>query len=214
MLKATVIGSTGLTGSALVRQLLDDPAIAQVISVSRSPQPSPHAKLAEVLLPDLRDLQSVASALQGDLYFSCLGTTIKTAGSKEKFDAVDRVAMMAFARIARAGDPRSFTLVSAMGADPRSMFFYNRVKGQAEVELTALGFRSLTIFRPSLLVGRRPDFRLAERIAAATLVPLSKVLPSRLGKTMITPAEHLAGRMIAEAKLALPGTRVIKASEI
>ena len=211
---AIVIGSTGLTGSALIRQLLDDSAIAQVISVSRSSLRSSSAKLNEVLIPDLQALPSVASRLQGDLYFSCLGTTIKTAGSKENFDAVDRGAMMTFATIARARDPRSFTLISATGADARSMFFYNQVKGRAEDEVTALGFRSLIIFRPALLVGLRREVRLAERVAEMTLVPLSKILPSRMAKNMITPAEHLAGRMIAEAKLAVPGTRVIRASEI
>jgi uncharacterized protein YbjT (DUF2867 family) len=211
---AIVIGGTGLTGSALIRQLLDDPAIAQVISVSRTSLRSQNAKLIEVLVPDLQLLPSVASRLQGDLYFSCLGTTIKTAGSKEKFDAVDRGAMMTFAKIARACNPRSFTLISATGADPDSMFFYNQVKGRAEEEVTALGFRSLLIFRPALLVGQRREFRMAERVAEVTLVPLSRILPSRIAKNMITPAEYLAGRMIDEAKLARPGTRVIHASEI
>lgn len=211
---ATVIGSTGLTGSFLVRRLLADPSITGVISVSRKSLKISNVKMTDVLVGDLAELPSIEAKIRGEVYFCCLGTTIKTAGSKENFEKVDRAAIVAFAKIAKAQDARSFTLVSAMGADANSMFFYNQVKGRTEIDVKALGFRSLIIFRPALLVGSREEFRLAERIATKTLVPLSRLLPRGIRKFLITDVETLTPRMLAEGKAAPMGVRVILAKDI
>jgi uncharacterized protein YbjT (DUF2867 family) len=211
---ATVIGGTGLTGSALVRQLLADPAITRVISVSRRSSNVSNPKLKEILVADLAELPSIESRIRGDFYFSCLGTTMKAAGSKENFEKVDHDAIVAFAKVAKAHYANSFTFVSAMGANASSMFFYNKVKGQTEDDIKALGLRSLTIFRPTLLVGPRQKARLAEKIAAGTLVPLSRVLPSRIAKNLTTDVETLATRMLEEGKAARPGMHVIPATDI
>lgn len=211
---ATLIGGTGLTGSFLVRQLLADSAITRVIFISRKSSTISNAKLTEVLVSDLAELPSIESRIRGELYFCCLGTTIKTAGSKENFEKVDRAAVVAFAKIAKAHDAKSFSLVSAMGASVGSMFFYNQVKGRTENDVKALGLRSLIIFKPALLVGPRHEFRLAERIAAKTLVPLSNLLPARTRKSLLTNAETLAKRMLAEGKSAPAGVHIIKAKDI
>jgi uncharacterized protein YbjT (DUF2867 family) len=159
-------------------------------------------------------LPSVQSTIRGELYFCCLGTTIKAAGSKENFEKVDHAAIVDFAKIAKAHDARSITLVSAMGANANSMFFYNRVKGRTEDDVKALGLRSLIIFRPALLVGPRAELRLGERLATVTVVPLSRLLPTRIQKSVITEAESLATRMLAAAKAAPPGIHVIVAKDI
>src|ERR1700686_2770504 len=106
----TIIGSTDLTGSFLVRQLLADSAITKAISVSRKPLNISNARLTEVLVSDLAELPSIASKIRGEIYFGLLGTTIKTAGSKENFEKVDHAAIVAFAKIAKAHDARTFTL--------------------------------------------------------------------------------------------------------
>jgi uncharacterized protein YbjT (DUF2867 family) len=211
---ATLIGSTGLTGSFLVQRLLADSAITKVISISRKPLKISSAKLTEVLVSDLAQLPSMETKMRGELYFCCLGTTIKTAGSKENFEKVDHAAIVAFAKIAKAHDAKSFTLVSAMGSNASSMFFYNQVKGRTEDDLKALGLRSLIIFKPALLVGPRHEFRLAEKIATKILVPLSNLLPSRIRKSLITEAETLAARMLAEGKAAPGGVHAIPAKDI
>jgi uncharacterized protein YbjT (DUF2867 family) len=211
---ATLIGGTGLTGSFLVRQLLADSAITKVISVSRRSLEISNPKLTEVLVSDLTELPSIESKIRGDFYFCCLGTTIKAAGGKENFEKVDRAAIVAFARIARAHEAKSFTLVSAMGANANSTIFYHRVKGRTENDVRALGMRSLIIFRPALLVGPRHEFRLAERIMAKTLVPLSLILPARIQKSLATKAETLATRMLTEGKAAPMGVHVIPARDI
>jgi uncharacterized protein YbjT (DUF2867 family) len=211
---ATLIGSTGLTGSFLVQLLLADSAIAKVISVSRKPLKIANTKLTEILVSDLAQLPSMETKIRGELCFCCLGTTIKTAGTKENFEKVDHDAIVAFAKIAKAHDAKSFTLVSAMGANARSMFFYNQVKGRTEEDAKALGLRSLVIFRPALLVGPRLEFRMAEKIATKMLVPLSRFLSTRTQKSLITEAEILATRMLAEGKAAPMGVHVIPAKDI
>ncbi len=211
---ATIIGSTGLTGSFLVRKLLADSAITKVISISRRPLEIPNAKLTDVLISDLAELPSIESKICGEAYVCCLGTTIKKAGSEENFEKVDHDAVVAFAKIAKAHDATSFTFISATGANASSMFFYNRVKGRTENNVKALGLRSLIIFRPALLVGPRREFRLAESIASKTLVPLSRILPTGIWKRLITEAETLAARMLAEGKAAPGGVHVIEAKEI
>jgi uncharacterized protein YbjT (DUF2867 family) len=217
---ATLIGGTGLTGSFLVRHLLADPAITKVMSISRKSLQISNDKLTEVLVSDLAELPLIQSKIgtesqiDGDLYFCCLGTTIKAAGSQANFERVDRDAVVAFAKTAKAQNATSFALVSAMGANARSRFFYNQVKGRTENDVQALGLRSLIIFRPALLVGPRREFRLTEKIAAKTLVPLSHLLPAKTRKSLITAAETLAARMLAEAKVAPPGVHLIKAKDI
>jgi uncharacterized protein YbjT (DUF2867 family) len=211
---AALIGGTGLTGSFLVRQLQADPAITKVISISRKSLKISNAKLIEILISDLAELPSIESKIRGDVYFCCLGTTIKAAGSKEHFERVDHDAVIEFAKIAKAHDAKSFTLVSAMGANASSMFFYNRVKGRTENDITVLGLRSLIVFRPALLVGPRHEFRLAERIATTTLVPLSRLFPAKARKSVITEVETLAARMLAEGKAAPAGVHVIPARDI
>jgi hypothetical protein len=211
---ATLIGGTGLTGSFLVRQLLADPAIMKVISVSRKSLNIKDAKLTELLLTELAELPSIESQIRGELYFCCLGTTIKAAGSKENFEKIDHATIVAFAEIAKRHDAKSFTLVSSVGANASSMFFYNQIKGRTEDDIKALGLRSLIILRPALLVGPRHEFRLSESIVAKTLVPFAQILPVRARKSLITEAETLATRMLVEGKAAREGAHVIQAKDI
>jgi uncharacterized protein YbjT (DUF2867 family) len=211
---AILMGGTGLTGSSLIRQLLADPAITKVISISRKSLEILNPKLVEVLISNLAELPSIESKARGDLFFCCLGTTINEAGSKENFEAVDHVAIVAFAKIAKAHDARSFTLVSAMGAKANSMIFYSRVKGRTENDVGALRLRSLIIFRPALLAGQRKKPRFAERIMAKILLALSSILPVRIQKSLVTRAETLATQMLAYGKSAPPGVHVIQAKDI
>ncbi|HEU4768539.1 MAG TPA: NAD(P)H-binding protein [Pyrinomonadaceae bacterium] len=211
---AIVIGSTGLTGSVLIRLLLADPGITTVISISRRSLNIPDPKLVEILVVDLSELPSITAKIRGDLYFCCLGTTIKTAGSKENFEKVDHDAIVAFAEIAKAYKAKSFTLISSLGANVESGFFYNKVKGRTERDVATLGFRSLIIFRPALLVGPRTEYRFLESIAQRTLVPLSKLLPGHTQRRFITRVETLAASMLAAGKAAPDGVHVIEAKDI
>ena len=211
---ATIIGSTGLTGGCLIGALLADHTITNIVSVSRKSLNVSSSRLTQVLVADLAELPSFAGRARADIYFCALGTTIKAAGSKGKFERVDHDAIVDFAKIAKAHGAQSFTLVSSMGANASSIFFYNRIKGRTENDVTALGFRSLIIFRPALLIGPRHDFRMAERLATKTLVPLSRLLPTRARKSVVTNADALALRMLTEGKAARRGVHVIPAADI
>lgn len=211
---AVIAGATGLVGSLLLPKLLADTSITQVISVSRKRIENSHPKLNQILISDLSELPGRADVLKGDLYFCCLGTTIKDAGTKGNFRKVDYDAPVAFGRVAKANDARSFTLVSAMGANARSVVFYSRVKGECEEALKRLNLRRLVIFRPGLLLGHRSVPRRGERLAITLLEKASAILPARLHRRIATPAESLAKRMLAEGKSARTGGEVIRSGEI
>ena len=168
MATALIAGATGLVGGELLTQLLAAPEYDRVVAVVRRPLALTHPKLS-VVVTEFTALGTVAGQLACDDAFCCLGTTIRAAGSREAFRAVDHVAVLAFAWAAQRGGAKRFFLVSSMGADPTSRIFYSRVKGETEAALVVLGFETLGIFRPSLLLGRRTQFRLGEKLSAALL---------------------------------------------
>jgi uncharacterized protein YbjT (DUF2867 family) len=170
-----VVGATGLVGRETVRALLDTGD--QVVAWVRRPTGLRHPGLSERLV-DFEQLEAAYTlGPEGPPVAAvcCLGTTIKQAGSQERFRRVDYDYVLAFARAAKRAGVGTFAVVTAMGADSRSLVFYNRVKGDVERELTAVGFDSLIIARPSLLMGERDQARLGERLAA----PLMRWLPLR-----------------------------------
>ena len=150
-------GATGLTGEHLLDRLLSEPTISRVLAPSRSPL-AEHAHLDN----PVGQLQDLLPQLDGriDAAFCCLGTTIRQAGSQEAFRAVDQELVLAFARRARELGTRHLLVISALGADPGSSVFYNRVKGETEEALQAMGWPQLTIVRPSLLLGPRRELSL------------------------------------------------------
>lgn len=211
---ATVVGATGLTGSYLMRELHADPSITNIVSIARKRAQEPNSKLTEILISDLNQLSSVELKTPGGLFFCCLGTTIKKAGNRTNFEKVDHAAIVAFAQLAKKSDAQAFILVSAMGANAKSMIFYNQVKGRTEEDVRALNLNSTIIFRPALLTGPRQEFRLAENFAEKTLIPITRLLPPGLQKKIITPAETLAARMLAEGKSSKPGLKILNAKDI
>jgi uncharacterized protein YbjT (DUF2867 family) len=177
---AWIAGATGMVGSHLVDVLLAGDTFASVVTLGRRPLDRAHPKLTQATV-DFAALDAAALLAATDA-FCALGTTIKKAGSKEAFRAVDHDAVLAFARAAKARGAARFYVVTALGADAGSMVFYNRVKGEVEDGLRAMGFASLAIARPSLLVGERSESRPGERLAVAVtglLGPLLKPFASR-----------------------------------
>ena len=211
---AVIAGATGLVGSALLKKLVADPHYSEIISVTRRSMDVQSTKLKEVIVTDFSQLNSVREKLKGDIYFCCLGTTIKSAGSKENFIKVDHDAVLDFAKIAKSHHASSFILVSAQGANPKSKVFYNRVKGQLEEDLKSLSLARLVFMHPSLLIGDRKEFRLGEKIAMGIVTKLAPVLPKKVKKLAMTEVEVLAQRMIEESKLRKSGLSIISAQHI
>lgn len=210
---AVVIGPTGLVGAEVTRRLLEDPEVQRVVAVSRKPL-AEHPKLGQVLIAGLAELPARAAELKGDIYFCCLGTTIKDAGSREAFRKVDHAAVLDFGRIAKSHNARSFAVVTAAGANPASPVFYSRVKGEVETALRQLGLTRLVIFRPGLLIGDRRSFRPAERLMIAAFRALSGLLPRYWLKRSATEVQRLAERLIVEGKQMAFGTFVISSEAI
>ena len=206
---ALVAGATGLVGRSLVQRLLDDADTASVVALTRRPLAIPHPKLVEAVVEFDHLGDYVLPAV--DDYFCCLGTTIREAGSRDAFREVDLGYAVAVARLAlTAGATRCF-VVTALGANPTSRVFYNRVKGEVEVELGRLPFRTVVAFRPSLLGGERAQARAGERAALAVARPLAPVLPSRYRPV---DADTVARAMLACAKTDAVGRFVVESGAI
>jgi len=192
---AVVAGYTGLVGRHLLTQLLDDPRYAKVIAVGRRSPAVTHAQL-ETVTSDLADLGKIATRLTADDAFCCLGTTLRAAGSKAAFEAVDYHMVVNFARAAHAAGARRFFMVSSLSADPRSPIYYSRVKGRAEQALRETGFDTLHIVQPSLLLGDRSEKRLGEGLAQMLAPALNPLLLGRLAKYRAVRAEDVAAALL------------------
>lgn len=190
---AMVAGGTGLVGQALVRRLLADPEVERIVSLMRRPGMSMHAKLVPVPAEFARP--ALPAGFRPDAAFCALGTTIRKAGGRDAFRAVDHDAVLDFARAAKAAGARSFVVVSSVGADATSPNFYLRVKGEMERDLAALGFEALHVMRPSLLLGKRAELRPAERLGTLLAPLLSPVLHGSLRRYRAIPATTVAAAM-------------------
>jgi uncharacterized protein YbjT (DUF2867 family) len=171
-------GATGLVGRAILEGLLADGSVAAVHALGRREPGVAHPKLT----PHVVDFAALPPLPPLDEVYLALGTTIKAAGSRAAFRAVDFDANLSVARAALAAGARRAGLVSAMGADAKSRIFYNRVKGEMEEALAQLPFDGLVIARPSLLVGDREALgqrsRPAERVATAVSRFLGPLVPA------------------------------------
>lgn len=164
MRTALIAGSTGLVGRRLLQLLLESDRYDVVKAATRSTLPLQHPKLIQVSV-DYSNLESSRSQLNADDVYCCLGTTMAKAGSKAKFWEVDFVYALKVAMLAREMGAKQFFVVSALGADPRSSVYYNRVKGELEEAVSKLSFQAIHIFRPSLLLGARGERRPGEDAA-------------------------------------------------
>lgn len=198
----------------MLSKLLKDKITIQVIAVTRKPLGLNDPKLKEVIVSDFANLMDHKDELRGDAYFCALGTTIKTAGSKENFRKVDYDAIVNFGKVAEYNQAQSLTVVSASMANPKSAAFYNQVKGETEEALKNLKLNRLVLLRPGLLMGERSEKRTAEKFAMTLMNMLSPILPSKIEKTIATRIETLATRMIKEGQNPAPKIKIINAVDI
>lgn len=174
---ALVVGATGLIGNLLTRQLTQSSVYDKIKVLVRKSLGWQHPRLQEIQYDFDRPN---GLPVQADDIFCCLGTTMKKAGSREAFQKVDYQYPLNIARQGLENGANQFVIVTSMGADPDSQFFYNRVKGEAERDLTALNYPTLLVFRPSLLLGNRTaDSRFGERLAEGAMRLFSPLIPAR-----------------------------------
>jgi len=200
-------------GSHLVRDLIGSPDYGSVISLGRHGVGWSHPKLKQITV-DFGNLQALPQDLRADDAFCTLGTTLKKAGSPEAFRKVDFDVTLQFARACLARGARTFTVITSLGANPQSRFLYTRVKGELEQALRGLGFPALTILRPSLIVGNRPEHRLGETLAEVCLLLSRPVLVGSLKKYRAVEAATIARAMVSAAQAPKPGTRILESDQI
>ncbi len=196
---ALVAGATGMVGGLLLNTLLDAPDYARVYALTRRPFGKEHPRLANRVVVFSRMAEQLKGLTATDA-FCCIGTTIADAGTQEAFRAVDLDAVVQFARAARALQANRFVVVSSAGANPRSAKFYLRTKGEMEEAVAAVGFQSVDILQPSLLLGPRKQLRpieLAGRLFAPLVNPF--LTGSREAYRAI-PAEVVAKGMLGAAR--------------
>lgn len=196
---ALLFGASGMVGGFCLEELLASPIYEKVISFGRRDLEVEHDKLTHHII-DFDQLTEIKDLLKGDDLFCCLGTTIKKAGSKPAFRKVDFEYPLKIATIALQNQVGQFILVSAVGADPDSLVFYNQVKGELEVAIKQLDFWSIHIMRPSLLMGERKESRPLERIGMILSQGLDTIVGNLMGKYKPVNAEHVAKSMIIAAQ--------------
>ncbi len=209
-MKALMIGATGATGRDLLELLLLDETISQVVVFVRRELIVDHEKLTTKIV-DFDQPELWKADVKGDVLFSCLGTTLKIAGSKKAQWKVDHDYQYYFAKAARENGVHSYVLVSAENASTRSMFFYSKMKGQLEEDVKALKFPRLIIFNPPLLLRDNSD-RPGEVVAARVLQFLNRSGILRAQKPLHT--RQLATAMINAIKVLNDGTHSISGQHI
>lgn len=208
-IKLLLVGASGLVGRHVLDLALSDPRVGVVYAPTRKAL-AEHPKLIAPLT-DFEHLDEQAERWQADAVICTLGTTLKTAGSKEAFERVDHTYPLAVARLARDHGTSTYVLNSAIGADAGSSFFYNQVKGRLEQDLAKVGFESLTYVRPGVIGGKREEVRYAERALILLLKLASPLLPERW---RLNPPVLIARALLEAAINRAPGVHVVTSSSM
>ena len=209
-MKALIIGATGATGKELIKQLVTDSNFSEVHTFTRKDLDFQHPKLTNHVV-DFEKPEDWKGLIQGDVAFSCLGTTLKAAGSKEAQRKVDYDYQYHFAQAAKENQVDDYVLVSAYGASPQSKIFYSRIKGELEEAVKALHFNKLTIFNPGMLERKDSD-RQGEVLGGKVIRFANKLGLFKSQEPL--PTDVLAQAMIKASKIKSNGISQIKLNTI
>jgi uncharacterized protein YbjT (DUF2867 family) len=203
-----ILGATGLVGTECVRRFAESAKFERVVVLARRQVPVPTGRArVETHLVDYERLEEAAEHLRVSHIVCALGTTIGKAGSQERFRRVDHDYPIAAAHLGLREGARHYLLVSALGANPRSRIFYNRVKGEVEDAIRTMPYRSVTVVRPSLLLGERSEVRIGESIGKL----LAWMTPR---KYKPVHARDVAAALVRAAVEDKSGVRVIESGEM
>jgi uncharacterized protein YbjT (DUF2867 family) len=208
-----LVGATGLVGGELLTFLLNHSGHEKVKVFTRKALKINHPKLEQIIV-DFNKLGQYKEHFNVKDVYCCLGTTIKKAGSQDAFRKVDYEYPVVLAKLAVERNVERFLIITAMGADKSSKVFYNRVKGEVEEELRKSGIGTLHIFRPSLLLGEREEFRLGEKVAIILSPILSLAMVGGLRKYRPIQAKNVAKAMLLTGQTEVSGTFVYPSDAI
>ncbi|MCF6242988.1 MAG: NAD(P)H-binding protein [Bacteroidales bacterium] len=200
---AAVFGATGLTGKSLLNQLIDNKNYAKILVFNRNLQNYNHDKIDELEL-DWNNIERIINQLIADDLFCCVGITIKKAGSKEAFKQVDLQIPLTLAQIAENNKIKKLLVVSSLGANSKSRNFYLQTKGKMEEEVLKFNIPKIHFFRPSMLLGKRNEYRAGEEIGKIAMKIFNPLMISGLRKYKAIPAATVAKAMIKIANIDSP----------
>ncbi len=197
---ALLFGATGLIGTHVLHKLVHDERYEKIKVFTRS-YPKIKSDKIEIIKTALEFLDKYENEIRGHDVFCCLGTTIKKAGTRENLRMVDLVFPAKIAAIAHKNEVPNFLIVSSIGADSNSSNFYLRTKGEAEKAIQELNFRKVVILRPSMLLGKRTEFRFMEEVGKLIMLPLKFLLRGKLRKYRAIDAERVGRAMVKFANI-------------
>jgi uncharacterized protein YbjT (DUF2867 family) len=207
-LTALLAGATGLVGGHCLRALLAEPRYERVVVVTRRDiGPLANDQRVSQVVTELAGLGQMKRRLRADHVFCTIGTTRAKAGSPKKFREIDLEYPLRLAQLTRSAGARHYSIVSALGASPRSPFLYSRVKGEVEQALQNMGWPSPAIFRPSLIAGDRSESRPLERLSGCVL---------RFAPAAYRPvdARDIGNAMVQVALDEAAGVRIVASDQI
>jgi uncharacterized protein YbjT (DUF2867 family) len=201
---AVVFGGTGLTGSNILKLLEKDRRYGKIIVFARTITEVTGEK-TEFIKAGYEDLDDYKGMIKGDVIFCCLGTTMKKAGSRENFRMVDLDYPVKVATLASENKVPAFLVISSVGANPESSNFYLRTKGEMEKSILQLNFSKVAILRPSMLLGKRGEIRIAEEAGKILMVLFGFLLRGKLKKYRAIEASKVAAAMVRLASMPVAG---------
>jgi uncharacterized protein YbjT (DUF2867 family) len=212
---AVVLGATGLIGQHLVQELLQNEFFSKVRILVRRPLTLNHPK-ADIQVVNFNDEKDIAARIDiGDVIFCCIGTTRKKVkGNKTEYRKVDYDIPIIVARLGVQHGFNQFLMVSAIGANPAAGNFYLQLKGCIEEDIAALPFESIHIFRPSILLGKREEFRFGEKIGQGFMKAISFLLLGGWRKYRPIAAADVAKAMVAAANKEIAGVHMYEYDEM
>jgi uncharacterized protein YbjT (DUF2867 family) len=195
---ALIIGATGLVGHYCLQYLLQSNNYEKVIALTRRPVEfdKQYINKLDNLITDFENLEALADRLKADDVFCAMGTTIGKAGSQAAFKKIDYEIPLQVAKLAHKQGAKKFILVSSIGADSKSMAFYTRVKGEIEEAILQIGYESIVILRPSILLGKRSEMRIGESVGQLFAQGFSFLFAGPLAMYKGIPGQTVAKAMV------------------
>ena len=192
---ALLAGASGFVGGYLLEALLEAPDVGRIFAISRRPLGREHPRIANRIV-QFDKLQSQLQGITCHVALCCLGTTLRQAGSQQEFRKVDFDYVLSFAAAAKAAQAQRFIVVSSVGANPQSRNFYLRTKGEMEEAVQGVGFASLDILQPSLLLGWRREIRPVELFGSVFMPLINPFLVGKREHWRAIPASTVASAMV------------------
>lgn len=208
-----IAGGTGLVGGHLIKLLVESDECDEIKVLVRKGSNYRHKGVSVIDL-DYDHLADIQEDLKADSVFCCLGTTMKKAGSREQFYKVDFSYPFELAKLSLRNGSQQFNIITASGANSKSMFYYNKVKGKVETALCELEFQNINIFRPSLLLGHRREQRIGEQFGASLAKVINPMLIGGIKKYRAIQAEVVARAMINVSGRHMKGIHVLQSDVI